>query len=139
MKGSDGRSAAFTIYTIGYGGRKFSAFLSLLKEHGIEIVVDVRRFPRSKDEDYNREVLEENLGAQGIRYVFMGETLGGFRGGYEAYTKTETYRQGIEQLLDLLREGRVALMCLERNPKWCHRRYICETLEEMGIQVEHII
>lgn len=126
------------VFTIGYGGRKFEKFLSLLREYGVGVVVDVRRFPRSKDPSYNRERLEEALRAEGIRYVFLGETLGGFRGGYERYMETEGYREGIRRLLGLLEEGRVALMCLERSPRGCHRRYISKTLEDLGIQVEHI-
>lgn len=127
-----------TVFTIGYGGRRFEAFLLLLREHGVNTVVDVRRFPRSKDPSYSREALEEALGAEGIRYIFLGETLGGFRRGYEEYMETEGYREGIRRLLGLLEEGRVALMCLERSPRGCHRRYISRTLEEQGIQVEHI-
>lgn len=127
-----------TVFTIGYGGRKFEKFVSLLREHGVGVVVDVRRFPRSKDPSYNREALEEALRAEGIRYVFLGETLGGFRGGYEAYMETEGYREGIRRLNGLLEEGRVALMCLERSPRGCHRRYISKTLVDLGIRVEHI-
>lgn len=127
-----------TVFTIGYGGRRVEKFLSLLRGHGVGVVVDVRRFPRSKDPSYNREELDEALRAEGIRYVFLGETLGGFRGGYEAYMETEGYREGIRRLQGLLDEGRVALMCLERSPRACHRRYISKTLVDLGIQVEHI-
>lgn len=74
----------------------------------------------------------------GIKYVQMGETLGGFRGGYERFMETETYREGISRLLGHLEAGRVALMCLERSPKGCHRRYISKTLENLEIKVEHI-
>ena len=127
-----------TVFTMGYGGRRFEAFLSLLKEQGVDLLVDVRRFPRSKDPSYNRETLEEALRANGVRYVFLGETLGGFRRGYERYMETEGYREGIGRLLGLLEEGRVALMCVERSPRGCHRRYISRTLEDRGIRVEHI-
>jgi len=36
------------IFTVGYGGRRFGGFVSLLQEHSIALVVDVRRFPKSK-------------------------------------------------------------------------------------------
>jgi len=127
------------IYTIGYGGRKFEAFLSLLKKYGINLVVDVRRFPKSKYPEYVKENLEQELPQRGIGYVFMGDTLGGFRRGYQAYMKTEAYMRGIKDLLDLAEKGRVAIMRLERSPKGCHRRYISKTLQDLGVQILHIV
>jgi len=127
-----------TVYTIGYGGRSFEKFLFLLRERGITILVDVRRFPKSKDQSYNREKLEEALATYGIKYVFLGETLGRFRRGYEKHVETEAYREGIKRLLSLVEQGEVALMCVERSPRACHRRYISKTLEDSGIQVEHM-
>jgi len=127
------------IYTIGYGGRKFENFLSLLKRHGINLVIDVRRFPKSKYSEYVKENLEQELPKRGIGYVFMGDTLGGFRRGYEEYMKTEAYMREIKDLLDLAKKRKVAIMCLERSPKGCHRRYISQTLQDLGIQILHII
>jgi len=126
-------------YTIGYGGRKFEDFLALLKKHGINTVIDVRRFPKSKYPEYVKENLERELPKRGIGYVFMGDTLGGFRRGYEEYMKTEAYMRGIKDLLDLAKKRRVAIMCLERSPKGCHRRYISQTLQDLGVQILHII
>jgi len=127
------------IYTIGYGGRRFENFLNLLKKHGINQVIDVRRFPKSKYSEYVRENLEQELPKLGIGYVFMGDTLGGFRRGYQEYMKTEAYMRGIKDLLDLAKRGRIAIMCLERSPKGCHRRYISQTLQDLGVKILHII
>jgi len=126
------------IHTIGYGNRKLNDFISILKNYGISILVDVRRYPRSKNPEYNREELERELLKHGIRYIFMGEQLGGFRRGYQKYMKTKAYKDGIEALLKLTKEGNAALMCLELKPEHCHRRYICETLENMGVEIVHI-
>jgi len=46
------------IFTIGYGGRKFADFVALLQQHNIAFLVDVRRFPKSKVPEYNKESLE---------------------------------------------------------------------------------
>jgi len=137
-KDSLGKEGLVLIYTIGYGGRKFEAFLSLLKKYGINLLVDVRRFPKSKYPEYVKENLEQELPKRGMGYVFMGETLGGFRRGYQEYMKTEAYMRGIKDLLNLAKEGRVAIMCLERSPKGCHRRYISKTLQDLGVQILHI-
>ena len=127
------------IYTIGYGNRKFEDFVSLLKKYEIDTVVDVRRFPKSRYPEYMKENLEQELPKLGIKYVFMGETLGGFRGGYRKYMETETYRKGIKNLLDLTKQGKIVIMCLERSPKGCHRRYISQTLKDLDVRVAHII
>lgn len=60
------------IYTIGYGNRKSKDFISLLKKHGINIVVDVRRFPVSKYPGFAKEELEKALLKHGIRVYVHG-------------------------------------------------------------------
>jgi len=128
-----------TVFTVGYGGRKFDRFVELLKRHGIDLVVDVRRFPKSKDEHYLRENLERELPKHGISYVYLGDLLGGFRrGGYEKYMESEDYMRGISRLLELAEEHKVVIMCVERNVRGCHRRYISRTLEEAGVEVIHL-
>lgn len=126
------------VYTIGYAGRKIDNFITLLKDHDVSVLVDVRRFPKSKYPEYGREELQEILRRHGIKYVSMGDTLGGFRGGYERYMETKEYEEGIRRLVELARKGNVAIMCMERKTKGCHRRYISRTLEEMGIKVAYV-
>ena len=121
------------IFTIGYGGRKFADFIALLQEHGIALVVDVRRFPKSKALEYNKESLEAKLPQFGISYIWMGDTLGGLRrGGYPKYMESDDYRAGISKLLELAGQGNLVLMCKERSDAACHRRYIIETLANKG-------
>jgi uncharacterized protein (DUF488 family) len=123
------------IFTIGYGGRKFADFIALLQQHGVSLVVDVRRFPRSKAPGYKKESLEEALPPFGISYIWMGDTLGGFRkGGYPKYMESDDYRDGISKLLELAEQGNLVLMCKERTDAGCHRRYIAETLAGKGLK-----
>ena len=123
------------IFTIGYGGRKFADFIALLRQHGISLVVDVRRFPRSKAPEYNKESLEAKLPDFGISYIWLGDTLGGFRrGGYPKYMESDDYRDGIGKLLELAEQGNLVLMCKERSDAACHRRYIVETLAGKGVK-----
>ena len=129
-----------SVWTIGYSNRSIKYFLDLLEEHESEVLVDVRRFPTSKVEQFKRERMERWLGEHGIEYVWMGEELGGYRrDGYEAYTETEQFKQGIERLLEIAKQKRVCIMCLEPNPKYCHRRYISAYLERKGVKVMHIL
>ena len=127
------------IYTVGYGGRTAKRFIQLLREHGIELVVDVRRFPTSKKEEFKRENLEAMLRENGIGYVWLGDLLGGFRrGGYEKYAKSDKFNEGINKLLELAEGKNIASMCLERNVKYCHRRFIVQRLEEIGVEVVNL-
>ena len=123
------------IFTIGYGGRKFADFIALLQQNGISLVVDVRRLPRSKAPEYNKESLEAKLTEFGISYSWMGDTLGGLRrGGYPKYMESDSYQAGISKLLELAEQGNLVLMCKERTDAGCHRRYIIETLADKGIR-----
>jgi uncharacterized protein (DUF488 family) len=127
------------IYTLGYGGRGLEDFVEILERNVIDVLVDVRRFPKSRCPGFSKDDLEVRLTENEVRYVFMGDTLGGFRrGGYEKYTGTAEYERGINDLLELAHHGRVAIMCKERSPRGCHRRYISETLRERGIEVVDI-
>jgi uncharacterized protein (DUF488 family) len=123
------------VFTIGYGGRRFDDFVVLLQQHGISLVVDIRRFPRSKMPEYNKESIEAKLPQFGISYIWIGETLGGLRrGGYPKYMESDDYQAGITKLLELAEQGNIVLMCKERTDAACHRRYIVETLTNNGIK-----
>jgi len=133
-------SDKLVIYTIGYGARSRESFLNLLHKHKIEVVVDVRRWPTSKNEEFKRSSMERWLQESSIRYVWMGDRLGGFRrGGYEKYMADAEFQKGVEELLGLAEQNRVCIMCLEVSPKGCHRRYIARYLRELGVVVKHIL
>ncbi|NOZ82950.1 MAG: DUF488 domain-containing protein [Euryarchaeota archaeon] len=118
-----------------HAGLCWNDFLSLLRMHGIEVLVDVRRFPRSKNPEFVQERLKQHLEAAGMRYLHLAE-LGGYRrGGYLAYTRSREFREGIERLMELAAAHRVAVMCLEKQQRWCHRRYIAQALASRGVEV----
>jgi len=129
-----------SVWTIGHSNRTIETFLELLKEHKIEVLVDVRSFPTSKVEHFKREQLEHWLPEHGIEYVWLGRELGGYRrGGYKAHIRTKLFREGIKKLLGIASERRTCIMCMEPNPKYCHRRFISSHLERKGVKVIHII
>lgn len=128
------------LWTIGHSNRSINLFLELLKEHGIQVLVDVRRFPTSKVEHFKRENMEKWLAENNIEYIWFGKELGGYRkGGYRAHMRTKVFREGIMKLLELASQKRVCIMCMEPNPKYCHRRFISAYLEKKGVKVVHII
>ena len=134
------KSAESTIWTIGHSNRSQKTFLEMLKEQKIEALVDVRRFPTSKVEHFKKEAMEKWLREQGIEYIWLGEELGGYRrGGYKAYMRTKRFREGIRKLTEIARQKRTCIMCMEPNPKYCHRRFISAYLERKGVRILHII
>jgi len=132
--------SGITIWTIGHSNRSINTFLELLKEHNIQVLVDIRSFPTSKIEHFKRENMEKWLPENGIGYVWLGRELGGYRkGGYERHMRTKLFREGIRRLLEIAVQKRTCIMCMETNPKYCHRRFVAAHLERKGVNVVHII
>jgi uncharacterized protein (DUF488 family) len=128
------------IWTVGTSNRSGEEFLHLLRTYEIEMVADVRSFPFSKVPSFRREVLTESLGEAGVGYAHLGGELGGYReGGYEVYTQTYDYLKGVERLERLSSRCRCVVLCAERFPWKCHRRFIGKSLQERGWKVVHII
>ncbi len=139
-----------TIHTIGYGDRPFGDLCERLAAHEIRFVIDVRSRPVSRQDSFCREALEVGLAARGLRYVWMGEELGGqpsdpscYVDGHVSYpivARRDFFRRGLERLVRAAEGGhRVALMCSELDPERCHRaKLIGVELSRLGIPVAHI-
>jgi uncharacterized protein (DUF488 family) len=128
------------IYTLGTSTRSPEEFIGLLLSRGVKVVVDVRKFPSSRFEHFHQEKIARLLNEAGIDYVYMGKELGGYRrGGYQKFTTTAEFRLGLEKLEKIARQKSAAIICAERFPWRCHRRFIALELEKRGWQVNHII
>ncbi|MBM4129020.1 MAG: DUF488 domain-containing protein [Nitrospira sp.] len=128
------------IYTLGTGRRSEEDFIEILLAYNIQSLIDVRRFPRSKIATFIRENLEPLLKREGIEYHFLGKELGGFRkGGYPAYSLTDEFMRGVNTLESLALAKNSVIICAERFPWKCHRKWIARELHRRGWEVEHII
>ena len=143
------------MWTIGHSTRTLDALLALLRVHGIERVVDVRRFPRSRRHPHvNADALARDLPAAGLAYRHL-PGLGGFRRprqdshntgwrnasfrGYADYMETDEFAGHLATLLDEACAGRTAIMCAEAVPWRCHRSLISDALLARGVEVRHIL
>jgi len=127
------------IYSVGHSNRSLKEFIALLKEYGVELVVDVRRFPTSKWEWFRGDRLKGELEKNGLGYMYLGSQLGGFRkGGYLKHMGTQDFREGVEKILKLAEKSRIAIMCAEKIVYRCHRRHISRYLQQRGVRVIHI-
>ena len=140
------------IHTIGHSDHDTAAFIDLLRRHGITLVADVRSQPYSRwMPQFNRETLARDLDNAGIAYRFLGDALGGRPGDpalydpgqerpdYQRVAQTPAYQAGIDQLLNLARAERLAVMCSEGDHRRCHRHLlVTQTLLARGVRVRHV-
>lgn len=140
-----------TVLTVGHSNGSLEAFIELLRHQEIEVLVDTRSQPYSRFvPHFSRETLQRAVTVASIRYLFMGDALGGRPTPPECYDaegkvlygkveEQEFYRLGIERLINGIKRFRVCLLCSEEDPVHCHRRLlIARTLIRRGIEVQHI-
>lgn len=142
-----------TLHTIGHSTRSLEELESLLREHDIARLVDVRRYPGSRRHPhFARESLAGALPSIGVEYVHAPE-LGGRRDpcrdspntgwrnasfrAYADYMMTEAFRTALDALLGS--SAATAIMCAEAVPWRCHRNLIADALVARGVQVVHIL
>lgn len=122
------------LYTIGHSSHSVEYFVCLLKNNGINCLVDVRSVPYSKyTPQFNMGEIKKSLNSSKIYYLFLGKELGArhedrnlwTKEGYldfEKVSKTSFFRSGIERIKAGIERGfNVALMCTEKDPIDCHR------------------
>lgn len=147
--------AALTIWTIGHSTRSADEFVHVLQAHEVQTIADVRRFPGSRRHpQFGGEALAERLGTDAIDYAWLAR-LGGRRRGdaapehlgwrnpsfraYAAYTWTEEFAGGLDELLHIAHGSRTAIMCSELLWWRCHRALIADVLRFVGVQVIHLL
>ena len=153
-----GAGPANPIFTIGHSTRPLGELIGLLREARVGRLVDVRSVPRSRaNPQFNADALPAPLATSGIGYTHLA-LLGGLRHhkkgappspntlwrnaafrNYADYAMTPAFHAGLDELCDLAREERCAIMCAEAVWWRCHRRIIADYLLARGIPVTHIM
>jgi uncharacterized protein (DUF488 family) len=139
------------IFTVGHSNHSLDRFLQLLAGTRITAIADVRSRPHSRwASQFNKEALASALGKADVAYVYLGKELGGqpedpalLKNGepdYGAMARAESFRAGIDRIIDGAKTHRIALMCAERDPLDCHRfLLIGRHLASRGVPVAHIL
>ena len=148
------------LLTFGHGRLLRAQLGGLVSDAGIELVVDVRRFPGSRtNKAAARGAVPDLLAELGIGYRW-DERLGGRRHltaaedeaspdtwwrveafrAYAAWTRSAGFRAAILDLLADVRRSRTAVMCSEAVWWRCHRRIIADVvLLGHEVPVSHLL
>jgi uncharacterized protein (DUF488 family) len=140
------------IWTIGHSNHTFEHFAKLLQAEGVEVVVDVRSYPYSRiAPHFNREEFGSAMAERGVRYLYLGEELGGRptcedhydAEGHALYgpmSEEEPFNAAVDRLMDGAGRYRIALLCSEGQPSECHRRLLVgKVLADHGVALRHIL
>jgi uncharacterized protein (DUF488 family) len=144
-----------TLYTVGHGNRTLEELIALLREAGVDTLVDVRAQPRSRrNPRFNDDSLRAACGRAGVVYHWAGRQLGGMRAprpdsphvaleegvrGFADHMDTDDFKKGASQLQRLAARGACAMMCAESDPGKCHRALIADYLTLQGARVVHLL
>ena len=140
-----------SFFTLGHSNHTIEAWLALVRQHTLEVVVDVRSAPYSKyASQFDQVPLRRTLEGAGVKYLFLGAELGG-RPADPAYYDAEGrvlygrlhedphFESGIARLESGIGRFRVAVLCGEEDPAHCHRRLLVgRVLLERGHTMLHI-
>jgi uncharacterized protein (DUF488 family) len=142
------------IFTVGHSTRPQEELIAILKEAGVALLVDVRRFPGSRRHpQFGKEALRAGLAEAGIAYRHEPD-LGGRRDprpdspntawrvaafrGYADHMASAEFRAALERLIAPA-AGPTAVMCAEAVPWKCHRQLIADALAARGAEVVHLL
>lgn len=136
------------IVTIGYEGKTIDKFLNELIINKINLLMDVRKNAYSMKLGFQREKLKNYLGKVGIEYIHIPElgipsdmrkhleTFEDYRILFVQYKgELEMKNNQLDRIKSLGQNKKVALMCFEKDIRFCHRGIIAERLREDGIEV----
>jgi uncharacterized protein (DUF488 family) len=136
------------IITVGYEGLSIDEFLMKLIQEKVQVLADVRKNPWSMKfgfKKFNLNSFCKNIGIEYINYPSLGisgvhrKNLNA-KSDYDALFKRFRgelihKENELKTLKQQAEEGRIALMCFEKNPAFCHRRILGEELAKMGSEV----
>ena len=130
------------LFTVGYSRRSLDEVIGMLRAHDIPALVDVRMWASSRFKpEFSKNRLAAALEASGIAYAYIRAlgNAGKFSGAGRVVIHDP--EKGYPELTVLLeRHGAVAIMCLERDARECHRMDVAVEMARRlsGLEVTHL-
>jgi uncharacterized protein (DUF488 family) len=147
----NGTDQPVVLFSIGHSNHSIETFLALLHQHKLQVLIDVRSSPYSRYvPQFNSTPLSSAVQQAGIKYGFMGDTLGGRPDGdefydadsyvlYERMASASFFLKGIKRIQKIGNYYRAAILCSEENPAICHRHLLIgRVLRQQGCELLHI-
>ena len=137
-----GKMPSNTLYTVGYGGiPEPEEMTALLREHGVEVLVDIRVRPFGYKVLFNKKKLEAPYGpvkSAGLDYLHIVEL--GNEGKGTGVIRLKDAAKGLALLSDEVKSRVVAIMCVCREPAKCHRSVVARKMSKQmpGLRIEHL-
>jgi len=146
-------NAPCAVYTAGYEGKNVDAFLSDLTESGIAHLIDVRRNPIARRYGFHRSTLSRLCEKLNIKYTHVPslgipselrqnlDSQDAYDSLFRSYETTtlKTQLPSIRQVIDWIKQSPSVLVCMEAEPKRCHRSKLAERLSrETGLPLVHL-
>lgn len=142
-------SPAPPVFTIGYEGATPDAVLTALRRAGVATLVDVRALANSRRPGFAKGALSAALAGAGIGYVHLralgtpAEGRAAARSGrpaamrriFAAHLAGTEAQAALADVADRARREPVCLLCLEADPRTCHRTLVAEAV---GLPVVHL-
>ena len=106
-----------------------------LQQNRIEELVDVRASPYSRRPGFSKKKLAESLTAAGVIYRHEPLLGNAFRdvedfdvamGMMRTHLAAGEPAEAVARLIDLARDRRIAVLCLENDQRRCHRQVVLE-------------
>ncbi len=136
---------------MGYEGLRVDGLVDRLRGAGVTTLVDVRLNPTSRKPGFSRRALSAALHDAGIDYVHekdLGnppDNRDSFRrgDGQEGRRRMRAIVEGegaaaLDRVVALASTGRVAVLCVEREHRRCHRDVITELAVERNPAIETV-
>ncbi len=136
-----------TIFTLGYEKRDIEEYVELLRDHEIDVLIDVRETAWSHKPGFSKGALSDAVSSVGIEYIhaqFAGNpkwlrseatSHAECLEWYSRYVRDhDEILEALERLLaELIADGkRPCLTCFERHPSDCHRGILAESWRQRG-------
>ena len=140
------------IYTAGYEGKPVDEFLNLLMQAGIFRLIDVRYNPISRRYGFHKSTLKRLCNSLEIDYQHL-PGLGIPGSARTNLNSMDSYlvlfkeyqcglvdrRKDLHNAISLLKSKPSVLVCMEANPKYCHRNVLAQHLMNMvELPIKHL-
>ena len=141
------------LYTAGYEGETIDGFLCRLMQSDIEAVLDVRQNPVSRKYGFSKSTLQRLAANVGVKYFHFKE-LGIPSADRKNLRSADDYARlfaryessmlpradaAVRAADQIVIGQRSALVCFERNHKYCHRSHLADRMaRDTGLSVLHL-